>query len=255
VDPEYIRIRDLLKSNPAQVIRMKKSLADENKNINSIFMQLPVLDVTKGHLQDASLIGDLMQRQAHTPDTLQGVESEIKRTATEISRLASSGVNILQTLATIVWAQAVKPLAEMCVQNNQQLLSQRRFYRIIGEYAKDLIQIDPSYAGGNIPAIQAGPEDIQGLFDYPIRDVNLPVKPSDNAEVWADVFKAASSNPIIAQQIDIFWIFKNLCESLGIKNIDDARIDQLQGMLPNYSILPDEQIAGQVKAGNMVPMQ
>lgn len=252
VDPEYIRIRDILNSNPAQVIRMRKSLPEEVRSIDAIFKQLPVVDVTRGHLQDAQLIGDLMQRQAHTPDTLQGIESEVKRTATEISKLASSGVNILQTLATVIWAQAIKPLAEMCVQNNQQLLSQRRYYRIIGDYAKDLIKADPLYAGGQIPAIQAGPEDIQGNFDFPIRDVNLPIKPSDNAEVWADVFKAASSNIIIAQRIDIFWIFKQMCESLGIKNIDDARIDQMQ--LPRFNVMPDQQIENRVQAGDLVPM-
>ena len=250
VDPEYIHIRDLLQSNPAQVIRMRKSLAEEQRSIDSVFKQLPVLDVTRGHLQDAEIIGELMQRQAHTPDTLQGVETDIKRTATEISKMASSGVNILQTLATVIWAQAIKPMAEMCVQNNQQLLSQRRYYRIIGDYAKELIQPAQEYMGG--PAIQAGPEDIQGNFDFPIRDVNLPIKPSDNAQVWADVFKAAASNPIINQQIDIFWIFKNLVESMGIKNIDDARLQQMP--MPNFSVLPDQQIANQVQAGNMLPM-
>lgn len=255
VDPEYVRIRDLLNSNPAQMVRLKKSLPLEMKDIKSVFMQLPVIDVTQGHLQDANLITDLMQRKAHTPDALQGIESEIKRTATEIAKTTSSGVNILQTLATIIWAQGMKPMAEMCVQNNQQLLSQRRFYRIIGDYAKDLIQVDPLYAGGSIPAIQAGPEDIQGLFDYPVRDVNLPIKPSDNAEIWVEVFQAAGNNPFISQQIDIWWIFKNMCESLGIKNIDDARLVQPGMMpLPNYQVMPDQQIAQQAQAGNIMPM-
>ena len=252
VDPEYIRIRDLLKSNPAQVIRMKKSLADERLNINQIFQQLPVTDVTQSHLNDANMITELMQRKAHTPDALQGVETEVKRTATEIAKMTSSGVNILQTLATVVWAQAIKPLAEMCVQNNQQLLSQRRYYRIIGDYAKDLIQPAIEFPGS--PAVLAGPEDIQGNFDYPVRDVNLPLKPSDNAQVWADVFQASISNPLITQRIDIFWVFKQLCESMGIKNIDDARIDQLGAANVNFNILPDQQIQDQAQAGNMIPI-
>ena len=251
-DPEYVRIRDMLNSNPAQVIRLKKSLPLEQRSLQSVFMQLPVVDVTQGHLKDAELITDLMQRKAHTPDALQGIESEIKRTATEIAKTTSSGVNILQTLATIIWAQGIKPMAEMCVQNNQQLLSQRRFYKIIGDYAKDLIVPDMQYSGG--PAIQAGPEDIQGMFDFPVRDVNLPIKPQDNAQIWADIFTAAGSNPFISQRVDIWWIFKQMCESMGIKNIDDARIE-LAGMLPNYSVLPDQQIAQQAQAGNIVPMQ
>jgi hypothetical protein len=252
VDPEYIRVRDMLNSNPAQVIRMKKSLADERMNINQIFQQLPVTDVTAGHLNDAQGITELMQRKAHTPDALQGIETEVKRTATEIAKMTSSGVNILQTLATVIWAQAIKPMAEMCVQNNQQLLSQRRYYRIVGDYAKDLIQARPEYMGG--PAVLAGPEDIQGQFDFPVRDVNLPLKPSDNAQVWADVFQTASSNMLITQRIDIFWVFKQLCESMGIKNIEDARIDQMGQAAMNFQVMPDEQIQGQAQAGNLIPM-
>jgi hypothetical protein len=252
VDPEYVRVRDLLNSNPAQVIRLKKSLATDQKTMNQIFQQVPVSDVTKGHLADAQGITELMQRKAHTPDALQGIETEVKRTATEIAKMTSSGVNILQTLATVIWAQTIKPLAEMCVQNNQQLLSQQRYYRIIGDYAKDLIQARPEYLGG--PAILAGPEEIQGNFDFPVRDVNLPMKPSDNAQVWADVFQAAASNPLITQRIDLFWVFKQLAESMGIKNIDDARIDQMAGANMNFQVMPDEQLANQAQAGNIIPM-
>ncbi|MHC4316669.1 MAG: hypothetical protein ACYSW3_29855 [Planctomycetota bacterium] len=143
-------------------------------------------------------------------------------------------------------------MAEMCVQNNQQLLSQRRYYRIVGDYAKDLIQARPEYMGG--PAVLAGPEDIQGQFDFPVRDVNLPLKPSDNAQVWADVFQTASSNMLITQRIDIFWVFKQLCESMGIKNIEDARIDQMGQAAMNFQVMPDEQIQGQAQAGNLIPM-
>ncbi|NIT53928.1 MAG: hypothetical protein GWO41_14630, partial [candidate division Zixibacteria bacterium] len=192
-------------------------------------------------------------RKAHTPDALQGVETEVKRTATEIAKMTSSGINILQTLATIIWAQTLKPMAEMCVQNNQQLLSEQRYYRILGNYAKELITPAQEFPGG--PAVLAGPEDIQGNFDFPIRDVNLPLKPSDNAEIWAEVFQTASSNPLLAQRIDIFWIFKQLAESLGIKNIEDADLAQQMGQSTlNYQVLPDEQIANQEQAGNIIPM-
>jgi hypothetical protein len=231
---------------------MKKSLPGETMNIDRIFKQIPVVDVTRGHLDDAQGITELMQRKAHTPDALQGIQTEVKRTATEIAKMTSSGINILQTLATVVWAQTIKPMAEMCVQNNQQLLSQQRYYRIIGDYAKDLVQARPEYPGS--PAILAGPEEIQGNFDFPVRDVNLPMKPSDNAQVWADVFEASVKNPLITQRIDIFWIFKQLCDSMGIKNIDDARIDQMGAANMNFQVTPDEQIMNQAQAGNIVPV-
>ena len=87
-----------------------------------------------------------------------------------------------------------------------------------------------------------------------MRDVNLPLKPSENAQVWADVFEASVKNPLITQRIDIFWIFKQLCESMGIKNIDDARIDQMAAANMNFQVTPDEQIMNQAQAGNIVPM-
>jgi hypothetical protein len=114
---------------------------------------------------------------------------------------------------------------------------------------KELIETRQEYLGG--PAVLAGPEEIQGIFDFPVRDVNLPTKPSENAQVWADVFTAAASNPLITQRIDLFWIFKQLTESLGIKNIDDARIDQMN---TNFQVTPDEQILDQAQRGNVVPM-
>jgi hypothetical protein len=249
IDPTAIRINDILKPHPAKIIRLKKKLYEQNIPINQVIQQLQVQDVTGSHIRDAELIADLIQRKAHTSDAMQGVETEVKRTATEIAKMHTSGANILQTQAQLLYAQALIPLAEMCVMNNQQLLSQQRYYRIAGEYMKEVIQPDMQYLDGD--AILAGPGDIQGHFDYPVNDGTLPIRAEEHAEIWKEIFGIVGNTPPLQMQIDVLWIFKQLAQSMGVKNIEDAIIQQRQ-LTPN--VMPDEQLSGMEQAGDVIPI-
>jgi hypothetical protein len=52
------------------------------------------------------------------------------------------------------------------------------------------------------------------------------------------------------QQFDITRIFMYIAQQLGAKNVEDFRrnIDRMQP-----TVMPDEDVARQVEAGNMVP--
>jgi hypothetical protein len=250
IDPSVVNERDLIKPNPAGLIRLKKELWQKGVSMDNVFKQLEVRDVTRSHIKDAEMIGDVMQRRHHTPDSLQGVETKIKRTATEIGEMHNSGANHLQVQAQIIYAQAFVEMAEMMVQNNQQFLSEERYFRIVGDYNKKLIQPDPNYIGAN--AIKAGPDDIQGFFDFPIDDGTMPTRPQDFADIWREIFQAVGANPILQQRYDVDWIFKQLCEALNVKNIDDAIIQQAGPM--NFNVIPDEQAAAMQQSGDVIPI-
>ncbi|MBC2741582.1 MAG: hypothetical protein HGJ93_00655 [Desulfosarcina sp.] len=243
-DPAVLNTRDILKPGPRRLIRVNKQFQGKGINLNSVLKQLDYKDVTASHVRDAQMLMDTMQRQAHTPDSLQGIETEIKRTATEIAKVTSNGANHLSNGAALIYAQALVPLAEMCVMMNQQFLSEERFYRIVGDYSKELIQPDQQFTGG--PAIKASPQDIQGCFDFPIEDGTLPVRPQENAEIWKSIFETVAKVPPIQQQIDIFKIFKELVQTLGVKNIDDFKV--------TANVMPDEQVTDQLQRGNIIPM-
>jgi hypothetical protein len=250
IDPSAINERDLTHPNAAGLIRLKKQLWQKGVPLSSVFQQLEVRDVTRSHINDAEMIGDVMQRRHHTPDSLQGVETKIKRTATEIGEMHNSGANHLQVQAQIIYAQAFVEMAEMMVQNNQQFLSEERYFRILGDYNKKLIQPDPNYVGAN--AIKAGPDDIQGFFDFPIDDGTMPTRPQDFADIWREIFQTVGTNPILQQRYDVDWIFRQLCEALNVKNIDDAIIQQAGPM--NFNVIPDEQAAAMQQTGDVIPI-
>ena len=245
VDPKAVHIRDITKPSAAKIIRLKTELWKKGISIDSVIKQLRVNDVTASHVKDGLLISNMMQRRAHTPDAMQGIETEIKRTATEITKMTAGGSNILGTWAILLYAQALIPLAEMTVMNNQQLLSEERFYRIVGDYAKYL-QTDPDPRVPGMAGTMIGPNDIQGFFDFPIDDGRLPVRATDNAKVWSQVFKVIASTPPVQGEIDIFAVFKEFAQSLGVKNIEQFRL--------KAKVLPDPEVARAEEAGDIVSL-
>lgn len=245
VDPLAVNIKDITRPNPPKIIRLQKSLWMQGINIDSVLKQLKVHDVTQSHIQDAALISDMMQRRTHTPDSLQGIETEVKRTATEIARMSTSGANILAAGASLHYAQALVPLAEMCVMNNQQFLSRGRYYRILGDYASDIISPDPRFKGH--PAVYADPGDIRGYFDFPVDDGRLPVQPERNAELWMKLFEIMCKFPTIGMEYDISMVFKQMAQALGAKNIDKFKI--------KAQVLPDEKIRRLLSAGDINPLK
>lgn len=244
VDPDYINMGDLLRPGPRRLIRLKKSLVGSPVGLDQVLRQLQMGDVTASHVRDAAAVMDLMQRQSHTPDALQGVETQIKRTATEIARMSNSGSNHLSYGAMILFAQAMVPMGEHWVLNNQKFLSEARYYRIAGEYAREVLRGDPAY--NQQSGIHIGPDELQGLFDFPIDDGRLPPDPYENAEVWMKILEVVAKTPPLQQVVEVFSVFKELVKAMGVKNIDDFKVQA--------RVMPDEQIARMHEKGDVIPI-
>ena len=243
-DPSVIETSDLLRPGPRKLVRMKKSMYGQpGVSISQVLHQLQMGDVTASHIKDAAMIMDTMQRQLHTPDNMQGVETEIKRTATEIARISSSGGSHLGMGAMLVYAQGIIPLAEQWIANNQKYLSEERFYRITGDYAKQ-IQADPRYKGGR--GVMVGPDDLQGHFDFPIDDGRLPVNPEDNAEVWLKMLEIVAGTPPIQQRIDVLTIFEEAVKAMGVKDFERFKL--------KANVMPDEQIERLEQKGDIIDL-
>jgi len=243
-----IELRDITKPHPAKIIRLTKEFADYQMKsgtpISNFIQQLNVSDVTSTHLRDAEVIVDLMQRRVHASDAMQGIESEIKRTATEISKVAASGNNILGQMAMLIYAQALIPMVEQAVINNQRFLTEARYYRIIGDYAKDIITPDPNYRDGN--AVRVGRDELQGYFDFPINDGRLPMQPEEQAETWLKALEVMGKIPPVTMQYDAAAVFREFVRSMGIKNLDDFKIQA--------KVVPNDLLAGLVQQGNAAPI-
>jgi len=196
--------------------------------------QLDVRDVTAGYGNDAMILLDIYQRMTGVTDAIQGLPAKGRRTALEMGGVQAAASGRLKLIAEIFSLSGVIPLAKMMVMNLQQFMSREVYVRVLGREADDFERI------------KVAPHEIAGEFDYPVADGTYPLDKYRMAEVWREILLGVAKIPLLAQQIDLWKIFRQLGLSLGIKNIDDFRV--------KVQIQPDELVAKRAQAGNIVPI-
>jgi hypothetical protein len=72
-----------------------------------------------------------------------------------------------------------------------------------------------------------------------------------DAGQWAAMFQVISANPELAAQFDTMKIFQYWARLTGAKNLEDfVKRTPMQAQ-----VLPDEEVAAQAQAGNIIPME
>lgn len=232
VDPSRIVMKDLTDPNAGRIIRVKPEYY--GMPVKDAIEQLQVIDITQGHLKDANVITDLIERVTGVNDNLMGAVNEGgRKTATEIRTTSSFGINRLKTNAEYMSVMGWQPLSQMLLQNTQQFYDLERQFRIAG----DLMGPEGAFMDVN-------PEAIQGFFDYIPVDGTLPVDRFAQANLWREFIRDIGANPEMAQGYDMKAIIAHMMQLSGAKNIKRFEIE----------VVPDEQLADQVQAGNSVPI-
>lgn len=232
-DPSRINMKDVENPEPGKFIRLKP--AAYGQDVRSMMAQFPVQDITRSHLADMNMMGDLAQRVGGVSDNVMGmINPGGRRTATEIRTSSSFSANRLKTscewFSSVGWA----PLTQKLLQSSQQMYDTPRKYRIVG----DLAQWGDRY-------LYIRPEDIQGFFDFVPVDGTMPVDRYAQANLWNQMFGTISKMPQIMMQYDIAKLFGFVAQLAGLKNITQFRI-QVQS---------DAMLQQQAQAGNVVPMR
>jgi hypothetical protein len=261
VDPTRVSVPDLIDRNPWGVVR---TLPGANANEGVYIAQIP--DVTRGHWNDIAALSDLKQRVSAASDAQQGMPtSDGIRTATEIARLTQLGSQRLGVLARIMSATTIRPAVRMMVQNIQDTLS-----------FEGSLRIDPTTLPSALaPMVEDGyvdfdvKKDLQGQVDYLVIDGTLPIEPTRSAETWMNILGVMQQTGL-NMEYNTGRIAEEAIRSLGISDLDQFKIpkEQLQSgqLSPSQqmsmmqaargaSVMPNEQLARQVEAGNLVPMQ
>jgi hypothetical protein len=91
--------------------------------------------------------------------------------------------------------------------------------------------------------------DILVDYDIMVNDGSLPTSGDPNQ--WAAMFQVIAANPTLAMKFDTVRIFQYWATLTGAKNIGDF---VQKGGSVNAQVLPDEEVARQVEAGNIVPL-
>lgn len=233
VDPSRLVMGDLLANGPGRMIRMKPAAYGTDPRLS--VHQLDFQDVTQNHLRDVSIVAEMVQRMTGVTDNIMGlVNSGGRKTATEVRTSSANGVNRLKTNSEYFSSMGFYTLAQMLLQNTQQLYDGAKQFRIAG----DLMQSDNAF-------ISVSPDDIAGFYDFMPVDGTLPIDRMAQASLWRDLLGEMQKTPMIAQRYDVAAIFGYVAQLASLKNIKRFEIQ----------LSPQEQLMQAAQAGNVVPLQ
>jgi len=232
VDPSMVVMKDLESPEPGLRLRLKPLAFGQD--VRKAIMQIPSQDVTRGHLADMSLVGELMQRVGGATDNVMGMLNPGgRRTATEVRTTTTFSVNRLKT--NCEWFSAVgwSPLVQKLIASSQQLYDLERELRIVG----DLAQWGQKY-------LRVSQESLQGTYDFVPVDGTLPIDRFAQANLWNSLLGTMSKVPQVMGSFDIAKIFAFIAQLGGLKNVGQFKI----------AVAPDAAVQAQAQAGNVVPI-
>ncbi|KKL44712.1 hypothetical protein LCGC14_2362930, partial [marine sediment metagenome] len=243
-DPYYINSNDLKNPGPGKLIRMRRPAWGAGKIKDSI-MQLPVVDITRGHLADSAFIVEWMNRVGMVNEAMQGALRQggpERLTKAEFQGSAAGGFSRLERMAKIISLQSMQDLGYMLASHTQQLMEEETYVKASGEWEQVLMD----EFGKNPDMLRQGrlkvdPFDLLIDYDLKVRDGSIPG--SKSSEVMVRMFDMIAKVPELAQKFDLVRIFKHIARESGVPNVDD---------FVRVQVMEDEQVERQVDAGNLV---
>lgn len=233
VDPSRVSMADVLRPGAGGVIKLKPEAY--GTDARTAVHQLQVTDVTRTHLADTQFVESMTQRVTGVVDNIMGmVNNSGRKTATEVRTSTGFSTNRLKTPAEYASATGWAPLAQMMLQNTQQLYDDEKKFRIAGNLMLE--------GTGKLPVVT--PETLTGFYDFVPVDGSMPVDRIAQATMWKDLLVQLAAVPQIAMQWDIGGMLAHTMKLAGERNIDRFRIQ----------LTPDQQMAAQAQAGNVIPL-
>lgn len=251
VDPKLVNINDILDPLPGGVIRLRK--AAWGRGVKDGVHQLVVKDVTKGNVGDMAVLKALMESAVGAEDSLQGNTRQggERVTATEVSGNRQAGLSRLDKAARIASMQSMQEIAMMLASNTAQMMTEETYIKIAGRSERELREIMESQGQvdkGQRDRVRVKPSDLDVFYDVLSHDSSMG--DSENVDAWVSIFQVLAGNPEVAARFNMHGIFKHLARMTGVKNLSDFELTAPPSA--NVQVLPDEQVAQQVQAGNLV---
>lgn len=243
VDPSIIHMPDLLRPQPGKYIRLRRSVWGKGA-INQAIQQFPVSDVTARHVQDVGFLMEIMQRVSGAMDVVSGImKSSAERTsAAEVQTAKAGALSRLEKIARLIQVMSQQELALQLAFNTQQYMSSESYVRATGRYQEDLMR---EYGVGPGDPVPVDPSKINVAFDVVPTEISM--QGAEFASVWMELYRIASGNPELMQRLDMVRVFKHIARLMGARNINEFDRKEMQ-------VMPDQQVAAQAQAGNLVPI-
>jgi len=256
VDPFLLNMADFDKPGAGRLLRLRR--AAWGRGVENSIMQLPVVDVTRGHMQDLPQVMDLMSRTSASVDSLQGVmrKSGERRSATESRDTRMSALSRLARIAKVGSIMTMYDLGYMHAGHTKQFMEKSVIVDIVGRRQRDLLEeygIVQQGVNGQPAQNMYMKADVDALkvpMDVTVADASVGM--GETAEDWIHLFQIAATRPEIGVGMDMIRMFKHIARMLGAKNLNE--FVKLGGSV-NIQTAQMESIMNEKRKGNLVPLQ
>jgi hypothetical protein len=234
VDPSKLVLKDVESGEPGFIWRLRPEAF--GADIDKMFKQVPVTDVTRSNMQDLQQMFGLGERALGINDQIMGVlNTGGRKTATEVRTAAGFGTNRLKTNTEYMSAMGFGPHSIKLVQNSQQFYTGEQKFRLVGDLAM----------GAGPGFMQVTPDTIMGFFNFSPVNGTLPIDRAAQANLWKDMMSnLRMMPPQVALGFDWVKIFTWVGTLAGLKNINQFKVQ----------LAPDGALENEVQAGNVIPM-
>ncbi len=212
VDPTMVEMSTI--ENRQRIIKLTKRAGQ--RDVRSLFQQLPIQDTTQSHFQDMAVVKDLVQSVSGVNENMMGIVSGGRRSATEMRNVTGGASSRMKIIISIAWTSALVPLANRMRSNLRQAISEDHFVKVCGEQARAYFE-----------QFRSTPEALASEYDFMVLDGTLPSEKSFTAQQLQEVLVMCLSNPdsALTFEIDIKKLFKKIMILRGLGSMEDVSMD------------------------------
>ena len=252
VDTSAVEWEDLLDPGPGKLIRLKSHISGSG-DIGQYIKQFDVKDVTSNHTKDAASLMQILKETMGTPDISQGnLENLPERPTAQLGTAAMSrSMSRMNMVAMKIGMQSMYDVGFQGAFNTQQFMSQTTMVETIGRYDALLKKIHKG--ASSVPATI---RDINVAFDMIPLDGSMPGL--ENVDAHTQVLQTLLQVPGVGERIasgmDIPRFFANWMRMTGATNALEFFNTGGQDQTAPPQVLPDDVVASEAQAGNLVPI-
>lgn len=236
IDPKRVNMNDARNAEEGSMIRLRE--AAWGTGVKDAMEPMAVPDVSANHMNDVSILMEIIQRVTGATDIMQGIQRKTSErvSATESRGVQHSAASRLAQLARKIGVQFHQDMGYLIAAQTQQLADLKVVTRLLGRHEENLRK---QYQ--NEDYLTINPLSLAVDFDIIPPDGTIPG--NEDSQAWIMIFQTLMSQPELAQisGMDIGRVFKHVAKQLGARNVEE--------------FMSDEDIKSQAQAGNIVPVQ
>lgn len=216
VDPKGIEIQDLRDRKP--VLRLKPAV--QGMGVDKWIKQLPLQDVTTGHLADVEFLNNYAKQTTGITENLLGQFATGRRSAQEARNVNNNATARIMAIVNAVWNSALLPLGRKMLDNLRAGMDEPMVVRVIG-------QINAlKNADGVRQFMQVTPEQLLGNYDFLVFDGTLPSQRGANAMALQELLQVIMSGPEAAFTFgyDPQALMSEILTLRGVRNADQYKL-------------------------------